>query len=796
MTASKKLIQAAAGSAGGDFYPYTIDNSARFNDDDSAYLYRTPSSAGSQDATTISVWVKRANQGVLQNIFWQGNASEGNHNNSTYAYWQADNSLQFISETGGSAVGRVETTALYRDSSAWYHLVFVYDSANATTNDRMRIYVNGERVTALDINTMPSQNADSQFNRTDRVLHLGRGTSAYADCYFSEFVLVDGQALDPASFGQSKNGVWVPKNVSGLTFGTNGFYLKFDNASALGTDSSGNGNNFTVSGLTSSDQMIDTPTNNFATLNPLLVTASAANTYANGNLEATTGTTGGGNATATMAIPASGKWYFEFTPTAMGTGINLGLWEPDASIAFGYTVTPSIAYLSSNGAKRVNNSTTTYGASWTTSDVMGVAIDIDGSTVTFYKNNTSQGSISFDASGLLPFFGDNTGASGCTGSINFGQLGFTYTPPTGHLALSTANLPEPAIGPNSATTSDENFNTVLYTGNGTDNRSITGLGFDPDFTWLKSRSNTYSHVLFDSIRGNGAYLISDDTAAENGYGTLGWTNSGTSTDGFIVDYGTNPSINGSGSTFVAWNWKGNGSGSSNTDGSITSTVSANTDAGFSIVTYTGSGSTGQETIGVGLNWSGKNKVVITKNRDDATFNWGVNSNILASNKVLTLNTTNDDSQENSSHYITYETNGFRTYNGGNQILNLLGDSYIAYCFAEVEGFSKFGSYTGNGSADGPFIYTGFRPAWIMFKCATQAFNHWYIHDAKRNTYNLADRRLYPSDAGPEGSGGGYGVDINSNGYKIRNTDSGWNGSGQTYIYMAFAEMPFKYSVGR
>jgi hypothetical protein len=335
---------------------------------------------------------------------------------------------------------------------------------------------------------------------------------------------------------------------------------------------------------------------------------------------------------------------------------------------------------------------------------------------------------------------------------------------------------------------------VLYTGDGTNNRSITGLGFDPDFTWIKSRSNAYSNALYDSIRGNGAYLISNDTAAENGYGTFNWTNAGTSTDGFIVDYGTNASINGSGSTFVAWNWKANGSGVSNTDGSITSTVSANTDAGFSIVTFT-SPATSSTAFTVGHGLSSAPEMIITKERD-GTLGWLVYSDELPSPKdnYLLLNSTAGNSGTVTDCWgpsvPTSSVFGMKTTVSINT-----SKSTIAYCFHSVDGFSKFGSYTGNGSTDGPFVYTGFRPAFVMIKRTDAATFNWHIYDATRSEYNPLDNVLLPNISGAEENGYDL-VDSVSNGFKLRIADRSTNTSGGTYIYMAFAEMPAKYSLGR
>ncbi|MEK9698133.1 MAG: SPRY domain-containing protein, partial [Candidatus Poseidoniales archaeon] len=597
-----KALQTAAGNAGGDFYPYTIDNSARF-DSIASPLTRTPS-GGNNKTFSISMWVKitdnNSNSSSGTGSMWQTIGSSvdttlrmNDHTNGAYpsVIWP-----YAYTTSVGSYIGQDRTASLYRDVSSWYHILWVVDTTNATEADRCIVYVNGVRQSLTQMNAWLYDTNTGVWTDTNYLLRYFGG-------YAADVIALDGTAASATDFGEDKNGVWVPKDPSGLTFGTNGFWLDFADSSNLGNDVSGNNNDFTSSGLTSSDQTIDTPTNNFATLNPLLVTASAANTYSNGSLDATTGTTGGGNVTSTMAVPSSGKWYFEVTVTAVGSGTNIGLWEPDASEDFGYQVTPSIAYLSS-AYKRVNNSTTSYGATYTTNDVIGVAVDIDASTVTYYKNNTSQGSISFDASGLFPFMCDNTGGSGASVSFDFGQLGFTYTPPTDALALCTANLPEPTISPNTSenstgTTSSEHFDIALWTGNGTaigsGGNTISSLEFQPDFVWIKRRDATGAHNAYDAIRGATKELHIEDYDVEStqSEGLTSFTSTG-------FTLGSRASSNASGSPFVSWNWKGANSTSSNTNGSITSTVSANTDAGFSIVTYTGNATAGA-TVGHGLN---------------------------------------------------------------------------------------------------------------------------------------------------------------------------------------------------
>jgi hypothetical protein len=323
---------------------------------------------------------------------------------------------------------------------------------------------------------------------------------------------------------------------------------------------------------------------------------------------------------------------------------------------------------------------------------------------------------------------------------------------------------------------------VLYVGNGT-TKSITGVGFQPDFTWIKQRTDATSHNVFDAVRGVYKNLKTDTNGAE-GYNTN--TLSSFDADGFTV--GSSNAVNGSGDNLVAWNWKANGSGVSNTDGTITSTVSANQDAGISIVTYTGNGTAGS-TVGHGLGTAPA--MVIVKSRSYAGTSWCVSHVAYPTTQNLYL----DESLAvlTRDRITARSTNTFTV--GSHFEVNNVSDTYVAYAFAEVEGFSSFGSYTGNGLGDGSFIYTGLRPAFVIVK-QTNTARDWELFDAERNTYNLTNNILEPNNTDAEVTAATAVMDILSNGFKLRGTASAVNQSGGTYIYIAFAENPFKYSNAR
>jgi hypothetical protein len=332
------------------------------------------------------------------------------------------------------------------------------------------------------------------------------------------------------------------------------------------------------------------------------------------------------------------------------------------------------------------------------------------------------------------------------------------------------------------------FNTVLYTGNGS-TQSITGVGFQPDWVWTKSRSNAVGNLVHDVLRGTNKSLSTRETRAEE-------TDSPTSLTSFNSDgfsLGSNTGINGSGYTFVSWNWLANGTGSSNTAGTISSTVSANTTSGFSIVSYTGTGA--NATVGHGLGVAPK--VVIVKKRSSGADDWYVNhtSASATAGSYLKLNSTQAVITGSASRWNNTNPTSTLFTIGTDAGLNGSGATYIAYCFAEIKGYSKFGSYTGNGSADGTFVYTGFKPAWVMTKERSGA-NSWHIHDNKRNLFNVVNTQLKAESSGADDTpaGGENSRDFLSNGFKFRNSDHN-NQSGQTYIYMAFAENPFVSSNG-
>jgi hypothetical protein len=787
-----------AGSSG-QVSGYEIEQSLRFEDGDSPYLTRQYSSAGNRKTYTLSCWVKRGALGDKR-IF-------GADGSSNFAWVLQFDSSDKIS-VGAYNVGyvyQVVTTAVYRDVGAWYHIVVSTDTTQATASDRIKIYVNGEQETAFDTASYPSLNLDTSINdnTASRPHGIGYipGSGGDYDGYLAELNVIDGQALDASNFGETDllTNQWIPKKYVG-TYGTNGFYLNFSNSASLGADSSGNGNNFTPTNLAATDQVLDSPTNNFATLNPLWSTSGGV--FSEGNLKSSLTADSVTGSIANL----SGKYYYEcYALSSSGLYIGISddtLFLDDSS----FTYNQVYVYIGNNGYKGGNGSAVAYGSTYTTGDIIGVAYDLNSGSITFYKNGISQGTAfsSGFAGAYRPFI---HGASTSNIVANFGQDSsfagnktaqnntdsngkgdFYYAPPSGYLALCEDNLPDPSIA-----LPGDHFNTVLYTGDGSASNSITGVGFQPDLSWFKVRSTTYDHQLHDAVRGAGNAIYSNLTNAEGALGTV----SSFDSDGFTVDASSYIGTNASGQTFVAWNWKAdNTSGSSNTDGTITSTVSANPTAGFSIVKFVNASGTNQETVGHGLSQSPD--LIISKNLDTNVNNWAVfHSSVCdTTSKFIQLNTTNAITTYSTVWGASLPTASVFGVTGGG--IAAASANVIAYCFHEVEGYSKIGSYTGNGNADGTFVYTGFRPAFVMFK-RTNSTGVWGMYDNKRPGYNEVNNVLqaqssaseltYPSDPNVR-------FDIVSNGFKFRNGSGSQNASGGTYIYMAFAESPFKTSNAR
>ncbi len=799
-----------------------IQRSLRFNSADSAYLSRTVSTTSNRKTFTFSCWVKRT-KSTGSSLQLMGSNTTSGTNQTAFGFNDTDDTIFVRARNGGNGGGA--TTRQFRDSTAWMHLSYVVDTPQTESQAaRTKIYVNGveESVTYVNnhlVNSNLNINLDGTVMDIGALWYNGSHVTNRGEFYLAEVNFVDGQALDPSHFGFTDpvTSIWMPKRYEG-TYGTNGFYLDFsDNSStaALGIDRSPNGNDFTVNNFSvtagvGNDSVTDTPTNNFATLNPLALNA-AGGTFTNGNLDFTAD---GNYATRTGSFNLkTGKWYWEVIITNIGTdlhGIVQGT-HPNGNFYPGYDtngLVKGIGWFTGSGGLlygavpdgATNGATIGDGntalPSYTTNDVLGFASDIENGTLAFYKN----GSLEYTLTGIgshdwYPAVCGYGAAS--TKTINFGQLKatsttyadanghgtFKYSVPSGFLAMCSANL-----SPNtpSIVRPQKNFDTLLYTGNDSSDRNIEGLEFKPDFVWIKNRDQTDGHQLVDSVRGANKTLFCNSTVGEELNNSNGHVNYFTS-GGFNVDAGAGGDVNENNEDYVAWCWKAGGNSNTfNIDGVGYATAaeagldggaatptgaSVNTKAGFSIIKYNG---TADQSISHGL--SKAPELTIEKELSNST-NWTVTTTVYdGSIDYLYLNTPAGSVNYN----VDLPTSSLVDIGRNNEC--------IMYMWHSVPGYSKIDTYVGNGSSNGPFIHLGFKPAWILIKRFIGSGNAWTIIDNKRDLGNPTIKQLYPNLNYADYTTNTQ-LDFLSDGFKPRNGSSAWFNTTSTYLYMAFAEAP-------
>ena len=814
----------------------------------SSFLSQTFSggtSTGSGDTCTLSCWVKRnepSNTGYNQYIFTAGAASDA------FTLWFTAAADKLVFRRNNGAV-TITTDRVFRDVSSWYNIVLRIKTSESSDDDKYQIWINGLRETVTRSGT-PVTTFLGVNSQIHNVLKYPNGSS-YGNVYLSDMNFVDGLALDASYFGEFKGGVWIAKNPDVSNYGTNGFRFKFDktglgtgSASTIGADSSGKNNHFDSSGIAAEDcNMPDSPENNFATLNPLHK-GYASTPYSKGNLKIVgTGSAGAATySTVASTMELTGKVYFEVYINALtGTGRNsvaivgenylMNKYGSVSTVGIsGFDQAGDLAGVGTgdddwNTAKGGNASTETTigytgGGSDTVADVGDIVqiaydsatgyawygvIDRDNSDTQawFNSGNPAGGSgyvgildtavkqfaggiVQSSSDSLIFNFGQDSSFAGSVtaqGNTDSNGVGDFYgTVPSGFVASCSANLPELTIGPDSTTQASDHFNTVTYSGSSGAQTITTGL--QPDWIWIKVTSLTGYHNLTDTSRGITKELYANTTDDEENIGRI----ESSSTTGFTfpsTEYGY---TNENGQTFVSWNWHANGGTTTTNDasatsvGTIDSVYQANTTAGFSIVTYTGTGSNGTIAHGLGA----VARMVIIKNRDQ-TDNWAVGHTDIGFSNHLQLNVTDASTSASAVFNSTAPTSTVFSV-GTNHKTNASSEDYIAYCFAEVEGYSKFGSFTGNGSTDGTFVFTGFRPQLVIAKCTSHT-SAWHMVDADVDYNPVGYLNANASDA--------YGdyahYDLLSNGFKIRDNGTESNRSGGTFIYMAFAEAPFKYS---
>lgn len=803
-------------AAGSGAEAYQLEHALRFDSGRSTYLYKNgPVSITDGKKFTVSVWVKRAKLGANQCIMGGSPAS---------TLWgdlkfQSDDRLVFrqYHTSGGPSLYAITTNAQYRDTSAWYHIVVEFDSTQSTSSNRVKLYVNGEQITSFQNASYPGQNYTNFLHTGNYAVGIGRlynFKTDYFDGYMSELHYIDGTAYSASEFGEyNDNGQWVPKEVSGLTYGSKGTYLKFDPSAANGIGHNHAGSvhwdvanhEETTSSSLNYDPVSDTPTKNTSNWNRNFST-NQSNSHQLGTLTlkySDQRATQGGNLTrggyATGPLNIGGKYYWECRQGSSWGGQNgcatyAGFGVPRQTGNISTSISQWIWYgLLWKGTGRGQSSSTsatiywngssqstiTLSNDWRPGRVAGIAIDTTASTsnVKLYVDGTLVGTGSFNFGSLpedarlLQIYTAIASQPNQFCYLNAGSQPFQYTPPSGHVAPNTYNIPEPTIK-----NPGEYFNAVAYTGNG-GTKSITGVGFQPDLVIIKDRTRAGNWSWQDSVRGSYRTLDSNTAQPENTSSNIDFFSSFNS-DGFTVKYTASNGFNyeetnKSGDQYVAYCWKKSAT------------------AGFDIVTYTGNGTAGRtvsHSLGV------KPSMMIVKCRS-TTASWQVYHRYMGATKVMWLDQ-NQAANTSSVRWNNTEPTSSVFTVGTDGGMNQNGATYVAYLWAEVEGYSRFGDYEANGnSTHGPFVYTGFKPRFIMVK-DQEAAGEWYVKDTARSTYNPDNKALKMNLNDSDSDNSIYQMDIYSNGFKIRTSNTSINNNSKRYIYMAFAEDPFKYATAR
>tara|TARA_R100000479_G_scaffold149239_2_gene84771 strand:- start:573 stop:3140 length:2568 start_codon:yes stop_codon:yes gene_type:complete len=849
------LVKAnGAGDQSTGFYKQSIDQSLRFDDASNCRMSvvvgdGSGSGGGDRQKFTLSVWLKISKPGSAARIF------EGYTSASQYTGLGFDSTdrMRFDRSQDGTT-NTVYSNQVFRDVSNWYHFVWAIDTTQSSETNRVRMYVNGSELTSKGdaVDGYPSQNLNTIINLSGQstqhaIGRFGGSTGANFDGYMAEMNFIDGTQLTPSSFGETKNGVWIPKSVSGLTYGTLGFRLTFADPSDLGNNanSTDGTNDFTtVSNLAATDVVSDSPTNNFPTMN-------AVNSNTNLNLSEgamkiiPANTSDYYRAMSTMAVPTSGKWYWEVRLFVASYLYIFGLYDVNSPTnQRARTVAAATTSSTNDYQVRTSNSLgidiSTEGASFSdwlstniaSGDIVSFAYDADNNKMWFGLNGTFQNTsgtanpatgddprfssmastqyylganMPNPASGgaMFNFGQDDTfaGAISSAGNTDANGAKFRYTPPTGYLALCNSNLPDTGFNADESDQPTSFHNAIIYDGDGNSTQDVTGVGFKPDWTFIKERTSDGSHiaqnVTLDSTRGYENFLVVSSNIAQSTGVSNG--NSTRSNDGFQT---TNSGVtNQNGQSYLALNWKINGgTTTTDTNGSQDSIIQTNQTIGMTIGLH--EATSGTYTFAHGL---GATPEFLMFRNIDSTDNWvywhtGMGA---AGQSLMYLNVSSARSASGGAWLSTLNSTLIGITTG--QVSGTSG-THLFWAFRSIEGFSKFGNYEGNANADGTYIYTNFRPSVIWLKnYDTGNTGHLIFDDVRHevtNSYpvagNVRQKTLRTDGDGTTGAGGAdtednsYKVDFLSNGFKLRTGDTNFINAGDTYVYWAWAHNPFKF----
>ena len=765
------LLGASSGASS-----YQIERSLMLDSASGNYLQLSPPTNQQSASWTYSVWFKRK-VAVRSDLLA---AYQNTSTNISYIFISATNQLNIYNEVAN--VVRCNYLAnldfYITDSSAWYNLVVAVDGPNNT----VEAWLNGKSVT-FSTATGPG-NYNWLFGSQTYPSEIGLdNATARSDFYMAELYYLKGEVLDATDFGAyDDNNVWQPKEFTGTipTDEISGYWNFSDNTSitTLGADSSDNGNNWVLwGGMTVDNSYIDTPTDipgsdsgvggevhgNYCVLS--LFDSRDLGFLAEGMLHARTNS-GNGVVNGTISV-TSGKWYWEVTKKATVVGQLYGIWQTDTSTpgltpggsTYVGNTANSWGYYDSNGNIYNNGSTVAYGASYAANDVIGVALNLDDGELEFYKNGVSQGVAVTGLSGrFVPTFTVGTASTHTPSEINFGQKAFAHTAPTGYKCLVSTNLPTPAL-PDST----EAFDAVLDTGANINATAQAALGGKTDIFWIKDRDNANQHQINDFFRGTSFdRVFTTPTAAAN------------------IAYSA-PTGNS-----IAYCWDAGASNTTNEDGATSVTLRANPAAGISILTWTGDGTA--TTVGHGLNaapdmvWA----------KIDSASNFIIWHRAFAATAANFFNTTATPNASAAYWNNTAPTNSVVSV--GTSLNSSSG--MTLYCFTGIPGFSEFGCYEGNQTAgQNPYVNTGFLPNFVLTKDIDQALQGWMITDNTQNTNNYHHAYLQPNTNGGSQTTLYYDLDLYANGFYARNNNAINNAPGNTFIYAAFADHPFKSARG-